>query len=159
MKKIIFLKFCFFFFSLTAQEFITIQSTTSIRDSGFYNYIQDKYQEESSTKLKVVAVGTGQAIENAKKCDADLLFVHHEPSEIKFVKNGYGLYRKVIMHNDFILVGPKNDPAGIKIKKNTLQEQLKQCILRCKHLDDFQLLVEQFWLQLQTYTFLKMRLR
>ena len=131
MKKIIFLKFCFFFFSLTAQEFITIQSTTSIRDSGFYNYIQDKYQEESSTKLKLVAVGTGQAIENAKKCDADLLFVHHEPSEIKFVKNGYGLYRKVIMHNDFILVGPKNDPAGIKIKKN-IKEALK-IIYNSKH--------------------------
>ena len=75
MKKIIFLKFCFFFFSLTAQEFITIQSTTSIRDSGFYNYIQDKYQEESSTKLKVVAVGTGQAIENAKNIEQTVVTI------------------------------------------------------------------------------------
>lgn len=124
MKKIIFLKFCFFFFSLQAKEFITIQSTTSIRDSGFYKYIMDKYQDESSVNLKVVAVGTGQAIENAKNCDADLLFVHHEPSEIKFVENGYGLYREVIMHNDFVLVGPKSDPAGIKLKKN-IKEALK----------------------------------
>ena len=59
------------------------------------------------------------------------MFVHHEPSEIKFVKNGYGLYRKVIMHNDFILVGPKNDPAGIKIKKN-IKEALK-IIYNSKH--------------------------
>ena len=61
------------------------------------------------------------------------MFVHHEPSEIKFVKNGYGLYRKVIMHNDFILVGPKNDPAGIKIKKN-IKEALKLFIIQNIHL-------------------------
>ena len=111
---------CFFFFTteIYADDVVLIQSTTSIRDSGFYRYILDEYKKESSVVIKVIAVGTGQAIKNSKNCDADLLFVHHEPSERKFVDNGFGLYRKEVMYNDYVLIGPDKDPANIKFKKS-----------------------------------------
>ena len=95
-------------------NFIVIQSTTSIRDSGFYEHIQKKFVEDHDFEIKVVAVGTGQAIKNAEKCDADILFVHHKPSELKFVRNGFGVYRKEVMYNEFVLIGPKDDPANIR---------------------------------------------
>ena len=105
--------------SLSADEdFIVIQSTTSTRDSGFYDHVLKSYKQENFTKIKVIAVGTGQAIRNSKKCDGDILLVHHKPSEEKFVSEGYGLYRKEIMYNDFVLIGPKNDPANIRDLKN-----------------------------------------
>ena len=119
------MKFFFLFFSLSVsfdcladKNFIIIQSTTSTRDSGFYEYIIPKYNKFNSTKVRIVAVGTGQAIRNAKRCDGDILFVHHKNSEKKFVEEGFGLYRKEVMYNDYILVGPKNDPAQIKGLKN-----------------------------------------
>ncbi len=118
MKSLICLIVYLLSYPLFAYDFITIQSTTSIRDSGFYKYILEQYKKESETILKFIAVGTGQAIKNSQKCDADLLFVHHKLSEQKFVDNGYGLYRKNVMYNDYILIGPNDDPAGIKTKKN-----------------------------------------
>ena len=92
---------------------LTIQSTTSTRDSGFYDYIIPKFTEEYSIKVKVIAVGTGQAINNAKNCDGDILIVHSKDDEMRFMNNGYGLNRKKLMYNDFIIIGPKNDPLDI----------------------------------------------
>ena len=91
-----------------------MQSTTSTRDSGFYDYLLPKFTEKYGFEIRVVAVGTGQALNNAKKCDADVLIVHDEKSEEKFVKEGFGLFRKEFMFNDYVLVGPKNDPCKNK---------------------------------------------
>ena len=77
-----------------------------------------KFEEKFGFSVRVVAVGTGQAIRNAKNCDGDLLFVHHKPSEEEFVGEGFGLYRKEIMYNDFIIVGPKDDPIDIRLSKS-----------------------------------------
>ena len=101
-----------------SKDFIILQSTTSTRDSGFYNHLLPEFAKENGFDVRVVAVGTGQAIKNARKCDADVLIVHHKPSEEKFVKDGFGSYRKEFMFNDFVLVGPKNDPADIKTNKS-----------------------------------------
>ena len=105
--------------------FILIQSTTSTRDSGFYDYIIEKFNNKHPTNVRVVAVGTGQAIRNAKACDADILLVHHKPSEDEFIKEGYGLYRKEFMYNDYVLVGPKSDPASLREEKN-IKKALKK---------------------------------
>ncbi|MDC3091283.1 substrate-binding domain-containing protein [Rickettsiales bacterium] len=108
-----------------SDKFIIIQSTTSTRDSGFYDYIIEKFKNYHPIDIRVIAVGTGQALRNAKKCDADILLVHHKPSEDEFVRKGYGLYRKQIMYNDYVLVGPKNDPANIK-QLNNIKGALKR---------------------------------
>ena len=76
--------------TLSSKEFIIVQSTTSTRDSGFYDYLLPKFTEKYGFDVKVVAVGTGQALNNAKKCDADVLIVHHKKSEEKFVNDGFG---------------------------------------------------------------------
>jgi len=103
---------------LESKDFIILQSTTSTRDSGFYNHLLPEFSKENGFDVRVVAVGTGQAIKNARRCDADVLIVHHKPSEEKFVKDGFGSYRKEFMFNDFVLIGPKNDPANIKIDRS-----------------------------------------
>lgn len=94
-------------------RFITIASTTSTRNSGLYDYILPLFTTETGIKVHVVAVGTGQAIKIAQNGDADALFVHHKPSEDKFVTAGYGLNRLDVMYNDFLLVGPRFDPAKV----------------------------------------------
>ncbi|MGB8623328.1 MAG: substrate-binding domain-containing protein [Paracoccaceae bacterium] len=104
-------------------ESILVQSTTSTKNSGLYDYILPKIQEETGLTVNVVAVGTGQAIKNAMNCDADVLLVHAKPSEQKFVADGFGVKRYDLMYNDFILVGPKDDPAGVKDAK-TVQDAL-----------------------------------
>ena len=111
--------------TLSSKEFIIVQSTTSTRDSGFYDYLLPKFTEKYGFDVKVVAVGTGQALNNAKKCDADVLIVHDEKSEEKFVKEGFGLFRNEFMFNDYVLVGPKDDPAKTKID-NSIQIALKK---------------------------------
>ena len=100
------------------KDFIIIQSTTSTRDTGFYEYILPKYNEIDDIEIRVVAVGTGSAIKNAMKCDADILLVHDKKSEELFVKEGFGLYRKELMYNDYVLVGNKNDSLKLKGIKN-----------------------------------------
>lgn len=94
-------------------RFITIASTTSTRNSGLYDHILPLFTNETGIKVRVVAVGTGQAIKIAQNGDADALFVHHKPSEDKFVTAGYGLNRLDVMYNDFLLVGPRFDPAKV----------------------------------------------
>ncbi|MEQ8195874.1 MAG: substrate-binding domain-containing protein [Rhodospirillales bacterium] len=95
-------------------KFITVASTTSTQNSGLFRHILPLFKEETGIEVRVVAVGTGQAIRLAKRGDADVLFVHHKPSEEKFVAEGYGVKRFEVMYNDFVIVGPKKDPAKIK---------------------------------------------
>ncbi|MCB1884675.1 MAG: substrate-binding domain-containing protein [Geminicoccaceae bacterium] len=94
--------------------FILVQSTTSTQNSGLFDYLLPKFKAKSGIEVRVVAVGTGQAIKNAKNGDGDVLFVHSKPDEVKFVEEGYGVERFDVMYNDFVIVGPKDDPAGIK---------------------------------------------
>lgn len=96
-----------------ASSFITVASTTSTANSGLFDYLLPKFTEESDIEVRVVAVGTGQAVRIARKGDADVLFVHHRPSEDAFVADGFGEKRYDVMYNDFVIVGPKNDPAKI----------------------------------------------
>ncbi len=93
---------------------ITVASTTSTQNSGLFAFLLPQFTAETGITVDVVAVGTGQAIRIATNGDADVLFVHHEASERKFVADGLGLARHPVMHNDFVLVGPASDPAGIR---------------------------------------------
>jgi tungstate transport system substrate-binding protein len=93
---------------------ITLASTTSTQNSGLFDFLLPHFRALTGIDVNVVAVGTGQAIRIATNGDADVLLVHHEASERKFVADGLGLARHPVMHNDFVLVGPAADPAGIK---------------------------------------------
>ena len=97
-----------------ANEFITLASTTSTQNSGLFDSILPQFTKKTGIDVHVIAVGTGQAIRNAKKGDADVLFVHHRPSEDAFVAERFGVKRFAVMQNDFVLVGPESDPAGVK---------------------------------------------
>lgn len=94
-------------------DFITVASTTSTQNSGLFGAILPLFTAKTGTEVRVVAVGTGQAIKVAKNGDADVLFVHHRPSEEAFVAEGYGVKRHDVMMNDFVLVGPVTDPAKV----------------------------------------------
>ncbi len=93
---------------------VLVQSTTSTANSGLYDYLLPHFESATGIKVHVVAVGTGQAIRNASNCDADVLLVHAKVAEQKFVEDGYGVNRLDLMYNDFVLIGPSDDPAGIK---------------------------------------------
>ncbi|MCB1423493.1 MAG: substrate-binding domain-containing protein [Nitratireductor sp.] len=93
---------------------ILVQSTTSTANSGLYDHLLPMFTGKSGITVNVVAVGTGQAIKNAQNCDADVLLVHAKASEEKFVSEGYGVQRFDLMYNDFVIVGPAADPAGVK---------------------------------------------
>ena len=95
---------------------ITMASTTSTEQSGLFGYLLPEFKKASGLDIKVVALGTGQALDMARRGDADVLFVHDQVAEEKFVADGWGVKRYPVMYNDFILVGPKNDPAGVKGK-------------------------------------------
>jgi tungstate transport system substrate-binding protein len=94
-------------------DFIIVQSTTSTQNSGLYEYLLPMFQDETGIEVRVVAVGTGQAIKNATNGDGDVLFVHAKPAEEKFVADGDGVSRSDVMYNDFVIVGPPDDPAGV----------------------------------------------
>ena len=100
--------------SWAASESIVLQSTTSTANSGLYDHILPMFSGKTGIKVHVVAVGTGQAIKNAKNGDGDVLLVHAKPAEEKFVAEGYGVKRFDVMYNDFVVVGPPADPAGIE---------------------------------------------
>jgi tungstate transport system substrate-binding protein len=96
-----------------AERSIIVASTTSTDNSGLFAYLLPIFESKTKIKVHVVAVGTGQAIRQARAGDADVLFVHDKPSEVRFVADGYGLDRRDVMYNDFVIVGPAADPAGI----------------------------------------------
>ena len=96
-----------------AERFITVASTTSTENSGLFKHILPLFEKKSGIAVRVVAVGTGQALRLAERGDADVLFVHHKPSEEKFIADGFGVGRFDVMYNDFVVVGPKADPARI----------------------------------------------
>ncbi len=96
-----------------AEKFFTLVGTTSTDNSGLYGKILPTFTAKTGIKVRVVSVGTGRAINIAKNGDADVLLVHHRTSEDKFVADGYGVKRHDVMYNDFIIVGPENDPANI----------------------------------------------
>ncbi|WP_338550424.1 substrate-binding domain-containing protein [Roseovarius phycicola] len=97
-----------------ADTTIVVQSTTSTANSGLYDHLLPLFEAESGMSVNVVAVGTGQAIKNASNCDGDVLLVHAKAAEEAFVAAGYGLARADLMYNDFVLVGPREDPARVK---------------------------------------------
>src|SRR5262244_1715101 len=93
---------------------IVVSSTTSTQDSGLFGRILPLFKAKTGIDVKVVAQGTGQALDTGRRGDADVVFVHAKPQEEKFIAEGAGVKRYPVMYNDFILVGPKSDPAGIK---------------------------------------------
>mgnify|MGYP002817618295 CR=1 FL=1 len=102
-----------FICSFTYANSVVIQSTTSTRDSGLYKYLLPMYPKFDTTKIKVIAVGTGQAIINAKNCDGNILIVHDRKQEDDFIDGGYGNLRHDLMYNDFVLVGPAEDKSNV----------------------------------------------
>jgi len=108
---------------------IIVQSTTSTKNSGLYDYLLPLIEADTGVKANVVAVGTGQAIKNAERCDADVLLVHARSAEERFVAEGYGVSRSDLMYNDFILVGPASDPAGVAEIKS-VADSLKTIALK-----------------------------
>src|SRR5260221_2460136 len=98
----------------SAQEFITVASTTSTEQSGLFKHLLPEFQKATGIEARVVAVGTGQALDLARRGDADVVFVHDEAAERKFLAEGFGVKRYPVMYNDFVIVGPKDDPAGAK---------------------------------------------
>lgn len=92
---------------------IVVASTTSTQDSGLFGYLLPLFKAKTGIEVKVIAQGTGQALDTARRGDADVVFVHAKAQEEKFVAEGFGAKRSDVMYNDFILVGPRSDPAGI----------------------------------------------
>jgi tungstate transport system substrate-binding protein len=94
-------------------KFITVASTTSTKNSGLLDHLLPTFQEETGIEVRVVAVGTGKALQQARDGDADVLLVHAKAREEKFVEEGYGVERFDVMYNDFVIVGPESDPADV----------------------------------------------
>jgi len=95
---------------------IIVASTTSTQDSGLFGYLLPIFKAKTGIEVKVIAQGTGQALDTARRGDADVVFVHAKPQEEKFLAEGFGMKRFDVMYNDFVLIGPKDDPAGVKGK-------------------------------------------
>jgi tungstate transport system substrate-binding protein len=104
--------------ALAQDKSIVVASTTSTQDSGLFGHVLPMFKAKTGIEVKVVAQGTGQALDTARRGDADVVFVHAKPAEEKFVAEGFGVKRYPVMYNDFILIGPKSDPAGIKGSKD-----------------------------------------
>ena len=104
-----------------AQNFITVASTTSTEQSGLFKHLLPAYEKKTGVQVRVVALGTGQALDMGKRGDADVVFVHARSLEDKFIAEGYGVERFPVMYNDFVLIGPKSDPAKIGGGKDTLE--------------------------------------
>jgi len=107
--------------SAGAQEkSIVVASTTSTRDSGLFSYLLPLFKARTGIEVKVVALGTGQALDTARRGDADVVFVHARSEEEKFLADGFAVKRFPVMYNDFVLIGPRSDPAGIKGSKDII---------------------------------------
>jgi len=104
--------------ALAQEKSIVVASTTSTEDSGLFGHILPIFRQATGIDVKVIAQGTGQALDTARRGDADVAFVHARAAEEKFVQEGAGVKRFPVMYNDFVLIGPKSDPAGIKGSKD-----------------------------------------
>ena len=100
------------------EKSIVVASTTSTQDSGLFGYLLPIFKTKTGIDVKVLAQGTGQALDTASRGDADVVFVHDKAAEDKFLADGFGVRRFPVMYNDFILIGPRSDPASIKGEKN-----------------------------------------
>lgn len=103
-----------------AQRFITVASTTSTEQSGLFGHLLPIFEQKTGIDVRVVAVGTGQALDLGRRGDADVVFVHARAAEEEFLREGYGVQRYPVMYNDFVVIGPKADPAGISGSADTL---------------------------------------
>jgi tungstate transport system substrate-binding protein len=99
--------------ALAEDKSIVVASTTSTQDSGLFGYLLPLFKAKTGIDVKVVALGTGQALDTARRGDADVVFVHAKAEEEKFLAQGFGVKRTPVMYNDFVLIGPKADPAGV----------------------------------------------
>jgi tungstate transport system substrate-binding protein len=100
--------------AVAQEKSIVVASTTSTQDSGLFEYLLPIFQRRTGIAVKVIAQGTGQALDTGRRGDADVVFVHAKSAEEKFLAEGQGVKRNPVMYNDFVLIGPKDDPAGIK---------------------------------------------
>ena len=117
--------FCFLLcwsFDVNAeQRYITVASTTSTEQSGLFKHLLPIFEKKTGIQVRVVALGTGQALDMGRRGDADVVFVHARPLEEKFVAEGYGVRRYQAMYNDFVLVGPNSDPAKVRGGNDAVQ--------------------------------------
>jgi tungstate transport system substrate-binding protein len=107
--------------ALAQEKSIVVASTTSTQDSGLFEYLLPLYKQKTGVTVKVVSQGTGQALDTGRRGDADVVFVHAKSAEEKFLGEGEGVKRFPVMYNDFVLIGPQSDPAGIKGMKDVAQ--------------------------------------
>ncbi|MFA5480392.1 MAG: substrate-binding domain-containing protein [Candidatus Muiribacteriota bacterium] len=115
MKKILFtILFCLIYSIVFAKGFIKLATTTSIENTGIIYALNDEFTKKTGIRVQTIPLGTGKALKLAENGDVDVVFVHSEKDELNFVDNGYGINRKTVMYNYFILTGPESDPAGIK---------------------------------------------
>src|SRR6476469_555729 len=104
--------------ALAQDKSIVVASTTSTMDSGLFGHILPAFKAKTGIDVKVISQGTGQALDTGRRGDADVVFVHARAQEEKFVADGFGVKRFAVMYNDFILVGPSSDPAGVRGSKD-----------------------------------------
>ena len=130
MYKLLILLFIFFLNinSFAKEGVITVASTTSTHDTGLLKSINKEFTNKFNIKVNVISLGTGQAINNARNCDGDILIVHSRQDEEIFIKDGYGTKRENLMYNDFVIVGPKGDPLNI-LNYESLKMATKQIAL------------------------------
>ena len=107
--------------SMARERFITVASTTSTEQSGLFGYLLPIFERETGIKVRVLALGTGQALDVGRRGDADVVFVHAKAAEEKFLAEGRGVKRYPVMYNDFVLIGPRSDPAGVHGGKDILE--------------------------------------
>ena len=112
---------CCFIAPAYAQRYITVASTTSTEQSGLFKHLLPAFEKKSGIQVRVVALGTGQALDMGRRGDADVVFVHARPLEEKFLAEGFGVKRQDVMYNDFVVIGPKSDPARVKGGKDVLE--------------------------------------
>lgn len=125
LKNILLLSFCLIINSVYAQDSLRMSTTTSTENSGLLKVINPLFEKRYNVHLEIIAVGTGKALRLGENGDVDVVFVHAPAAELKFVQEGYGIDRKAVMHNDFVLIGPRSNPANIDINQpiaNALQQ-------------------------------------
>jgi len=121
IKALVVLLTCFSFSAEAQQRYITVASTTSTEQSGLFKHLLPIFERKTGIQVRVVALGTGQALDMGRRGDADVVFVHARPLEEKFVAEGYGIKRSAVMYNDFVLIGPRSDPAKVAGGKDAVQ--------------------------------------